>query len=204
MHKRRNQGVLLVKVRDGMSHLVLTIGPAHTLRQAARMMSARRIGAAVVIDSEHAGIGILTERDILNSVAAGEDPDAELAAQHRTEELTYASPEWTLEQAAEAMVRGGFRHLVVVEGHDVAGLLSMRDIVRCWTSVEPVSPAAGRRHLGLNPKTQKPKTQKNPELRHLGLDPRGRAGPRRSRNTGQLGDEPRGRGDLPAAGGRGR
>ncbi len=120
MHKRRNQGVLLVKVRDGMSHLVLTIGPAHTLRQAARMMSARHIGAAVVIDSEHAGIGILTERDILNSVAAGEDPDAELAAQHRTEELTYASPEWTLEEAAEAMVRGGFRHLVVVEGHDVA------------------------------------------------------------------------------------
>jgi len=104
------------------------------------MMSARRIGAAVVIDSEHAGIGILTERDILDSVAAGEDPDAELAAQHRTENLTYASPEWTLEQAAEAMVRGGFRHLVVVEDHDVAGLLSMRDIVRCWTSVESVKP----------------------------------------------------------------
>ena len=150
MHKRRNQGVLLVKVRDGMSHLVLTIGPAHTLRQAARMMSARHIGAAVVIDPEHAGIGILTERDILNSVAAGEDPDAELAAQHRTEELTYASPDWTLEQAAAAMVKGGFRHLVVVEGHDVAGLLSMRDIVRCWTSAErPAGPAAGRRHLGL-------------------------------------------------------
>ena len=66
----------LVQVRDGMSHLVLTIGPAHTLRQAARMMSKRRIGAAVVIDSEHAGIGILTERDILDSIAAGEDPDA--------------------------------------------------------------------------------------------------------------------------------
>ena len=119
-----------------MSHLVLTIGPTHTLRQAARMMSARRIGAAVVIDSEHAGIGILTERDILDSVAAGEDPDAELAAQHRTEHLTYASPDWTLEEAAAAMVRGGFRHLVVVEGHEVAGLLSMRDIVRCWTAAE--------------------------------------------------------------------
>jgi CBS domain-containing protein len=128
-----------VKVRDGMSHNVLTIGPAHTLRQAAQMMSKRRIGAAVVIDSEHAGIGILTERDLLDSVAAGEDPDAELVAQHRTEDLVYASPEWTLEEAAAAMVRGGFRHLVVIDGHDVAGLLSMRDIVRCWTSVE-VSP----------------------------------------------------------------
>jgi CBS domain-containing protein len=140
MHKRRNQGVLLLNVRDGMSNLVLTIGPAHTLRQAARMMSARRIGAAVVIDTDHAGIGILTERDILNSVAAGEDPDTELAAQHRTEELTYATPEWTLEDAAAAMVRGGFRHLVVVEGHDVAGLLSMRDIVRCWTAAAAAQP----------------------------------------------------------------
>src|SRR5581483_8948968 len=129
-----------MKVRDGMSHLVLTVGPAHTLRQAARMMSARRVGAEVVIDPEHAGVGILTERNILDSIAAGEDPDAELAAQHRTENLVYVSPEWTLEEAADAMVRGGFRHLVVVEGHDVAGLLSMRDIVRCWVS----QPAAAR------------------------------------------------------------
>jgi len=57
-------------------------------------------------------------------------------AQHRTEDLTFASPDWTLEQAAAAMVKGGFRHLVVVEDHDVAGLLSMRDIVRCWTPAE--------------------------------------------------------------------
>jgi CBS domain-containing protein len=125
-----------------MSHLVLTIGPAHTLRQAAQMMSKRRIGAAVVIDQEHAGIGILTERDLLDSIAAGEDPDAELVAQHRTEELVFASPEWTLEEAAAAMIHGGFRHLVVVEGHDVAGLLSMRDIVRVWTSAEAGSPQA--------------------------------------------------------------
>jgi len=89
-----------------------------------------------VIDPEHAGIGILTERDLLDSIAAGQDPDAELVAQHRTEHLVYASPEWTLEDAAAAMVRGGFRHLVVVEGSDVAGLLSMRDIVRCWTSAD--------------------------------------------------------------------
>src|ERR1700758_4715518 len=122
MHKRRNQGVLLVKVRDGMSHLVLTIGPAHTLRQAARMMSARRIGAAVVIDPDHVGIGILTERDLLDSVAAGEDPDAELVAQHRTEHLVFASPDWTLDRAAAAMMKGGFRHLIVLDGHDVAGL----------------------------------------------------------------------------------
>ena len=105
-------------------------------------MSKRRIGAAVVIDAEHAGIGILTERDLLDSIAAGEDPDAELVAQHRTEQLVYASPDWTLEDAAAAMVRGGFRHLVVIEGNDVAGLLSMRDIVRCWVPRASRHPAS--------------------------------------------------------------
>ena len=136
-----------------MSNLVLTIGPAHTLRQAARLMSKRRIGAAVVIDAEHAGIGILTERDLLDSIAAGEDPDAELVANHRTEHLVYASPDWTLEDAAAAMVRGGFRHLVVVEGNDVAGLLSMRDIVRCWTPAD-----AGAQPTAAEPVASQPVT----------------------------------------------
>jgi CBS domain-containing protein len=121
-----------VKVRDGMTALVLTIGPAHTLREAARLMSARRVGAAVVTDDQHAGVGILTERDILDSVGAGQDPDTEVAAGHRTVDVVFASPEWTLQQAAETMVRSGFRHLVVIEGGEVAGLLSMRDIVRVW------------------------------------------------------------------------
>src|SRR6266566_9845303 len=103
-----------MQVRDGMSQLVLTVGPAHTLREAARLMSSRRVGAAVVIDSEHAGIGILTERDILDSLGAGQDPDSELVAQHRTSDLVFAFPDWTLEQAAAAMVSGGFRHLIVV------------------------------------------------------------------------------------------
>jgi CBS domain-containing protein len=122
-----------MNVRDGMTKLVLTIGPAHTLRDAARLMSKRRVGAAVVIDPDHASVGILTERDILDSIAAGQDPDTETVEDHRTQEAVIASPGWTLEQAAGAMVRGGFRHLVVVEGQEVAGLLSMRDIVRCWS-----------------------------------------------------------------------
>jgi CBS domain-containing protein len=124
----------MMNVRDGMTKIVLSIGPAHTLREAARLMSGHRVGAAVVVDSEHAGFGILTERDILDSIGANEDPDAELVADHRTSDVVFASPDWTLERAAAAMVTGNFRHLVVVDGHEVAGLLSMRDIVRCWAA----------------------------------------------------------------------
>jgi CBS domain-containing protein len=126
-----------------MTQVVLTIGPAHTLREAARMMSARRVGAAIVIDPDHQGVGILTERDVLDCVGAGQDPDAELVAAHRTDHIVLASPDWTLEQAAAAMVTGNFRHLVVIDGSAVAGLLSMRDIVRCWSGAGAV-PAQAR------------------------------------------------------------
>lgn len=132
-----------MKVADGMSEQVLMIGPAHTLREAARMMAARKVGAAVVVNPEDAGVGILTERDILNSVAAGENPDSENAGQHCTQDLVFAARDWTLDEAAAAMVRGGFRHLVVVEGHEVVGLLSMRDIVRVWSTARiPAQTAA--------------------------------------------------------------
>jgi CBS domain-containing protein len=76
---------------------------------------------------------VITERDILNAIAAGDDPDQELVSDHLTADLTFASPDWSLEQAAAAMVRGKFRHLVVVNGGELAGILSMRDIVRVWT-----------------------------------------------------------------------
>jgi CBS domain-containing protein len=76
---------------------------------------------------------VITERDILVSLGKGEDPDSERVADHLTSDLTYASPDWSLEEAAAAMVRGRFRHLVVVEHGELAGILSMRDIVRVWT-----------------------------------------------------------------------
>jgi CBS domain-containing protein len=121
-----------MQVRDGMTELVLTVNPGHTLREAARAMSERKVGAAVVLDPEAHGPGVITERDVLRSVAAGEDPDKELVREHLTSQLTFAAPDWSLEAAAAAMVRGGFRHLVVIEHGEIAGMLSIRDIVRCW------------------------------------------------------------------------
>ena len=107
-----------MKVKDGMSQVVLSVGPAHTLREAARMMATQRVGAAVVQDHDRSGIGILTERDILISLGANQDPDSELVADHRTSDVIFASPDWTLDHAAQTMVAGGFRHLIVVDpGH---------------------------------------------------------------------------------------
>jgi CBS domain-containing protein len=70
----------------------------------------------------------------MDSVGRGQNPDTELVADHRTSDVVFASPEWTLEDAAAAMVNGNFRHLIVVDSGEVTGLLSMRDIVRCWAS----------------------------------------------------------------------
>src|SRR5690349_19908653 len=118
---------------DRMSKLVVTSGPAHTHRQAELLTSDRRVDATEVTAPQHPGVGILTERDILDSIGAGQDPDTELAAAHRTSDFVLASPDWPLEHAAATMVKAGFRHLVVLDGSEVTGLLSMRDIVRCWS-----------------------------------------------------------------------
>jgi CBS domain-containing protein len=120
-------------VREGMSEVVLTVGPGHTLREAATAMCQRNVGAAVVHDPEMPGPGLITERDILRAVGTGRDPDEARVADHLSSNLTFAAPQWPLERAAEAMVRGRFRHLVVVDGGELVGVLSMRDIVRAWT-----------------------------------------------------------------------
>src|SRR5215210_2659998 len=122
-----------MQVRNGMSTMVLTVGPGHTLRQAAAAMSRRGVGAAVVLDPEAPGLGILTERDILHSIGEGQDPDSERVCDHLTSDLVFAAPDWSLEQGAAAMVRGRFRHLIVIQDGEAAGVLSVRDIVRCLT-----------------------------------------------------------------------
>ncbi|MEY9889321.1 CBS domain-containing protein [Catenulispora sp. MAP12-49] len=122
-------------VVDAMSTEILMIGPRHTLRQAAQRMTQRGVGSAVVHNPETSGIGIITERDILHALGGGRDADTECVEGHLTSDVVFATPRWTLEQAAEAMTRGGFRHLIVVDGDEVVGMISVRDIVRAWTRV---------------------------------------------------------------------
>lgn len=137
-----------MQVHEGMSPTILAVGPGHTLRDAARLMSERHVGAAVVFDPDAPGVGILTERDILASIGAGEDPDRELVADHLTRDVVYAAPDWSLEEAAAAMVRGGFRHLIVVERGEAVGILSVRDIVRCWTADGAICPVPASAAVG--------------------------------------------------------
>ena len=123
-----------MEVRNGMSRVVLQVGPGHTIREAARQMAERKVGAAVVSDPDAPGPGIITERDVLNAVGRGVNVDTTTVAEHLTGRgLVFAAPDWSLEEAAAAMVKGGFRHLIVVDDGDVTGILAMRDIVRCWT-----------------------------------------------------------------------
>jgi CBS domain-containing protein len=119
-------------VASAMSTEVLSVGPGHTLRQVAAIMASSKVGSAVVHDTDGSGVGIITERDILRSVAANEDLDAETAGDHQTSEVVFAAPTWTLLEAADAMKRGGFRHLVVLDNGEVAGIISVRDIVKVW------------------------------------------------------------------------
>jgi CBS domain-containing protein len=129
-----------MEVREGMSPTVLTVGPGHTLRAVARLMSEREVGAAVVIDPDGNGPGIITERDILVALGSDQDPDRETVSDHLTRDVVFAAPDWSLEEAASAMVRGGFRHLIVLDGGETVGVLSVRDIVRCWTQDGAICP----------------------------------------------------------------
>ena len=128
-----------MEVREGMSSVVLALGPGHTIREAAEKMTEKGTGAALVFDDESPAPRIITERDILTAIGEGQNPDEEKVADHMSDSVISAGPEWSLERAAEEMVKLGIRHLVVVDRGELVGVLSMRDIVRCWTTAGATS-----------------------------------------------------------------
>jgi CBS domain-containing protein len=119
-------------VRQAMNPVTVTVGSGHSMREAARRMTAGATGAAIVIDHDLPAPGIVTERDVLRAAASGADLDTELVGSHLTANVVYAAPDWPLLRAAEQMTEGGFRHVVVMEGGELVGILSMRDIVANW------------------------------------------------------------------------
>lgn len=123
-------------VSEAMSDAVVTVGPNHTLREAALKMSDRGVGSAVVVDPDGFGPSIIAERDLVRAIAAGLDLDSERVGDHMARNTAVATPSWPLEQAAQMMMRGHCRHLVVVDGSEVVGVVSIRDIVAAW---EPIA-----------------------------------------------------------------
>ena len=121
-----------MKVRDAMTGDVLTFTPERNLREAAKFMADHNVGAVVVMDPEQPGPGIITERDLVRSLGKGEDPDVEHVSAHLTSNAAFADCDWDLEEAADTMAKRGFRHLVVVDGGNLVGIISMRDIMRVW------------------------------------------------------------------------
>lgn len=129
----------MAMVSEAMSAVVLTVGPDHTLRDAAQKMAERGVGSAVVVDPDGMGPGIVAERDVVRAVAAGLDLDTERVTHHMARDTVIAVPTWPLEHAAQMMLRGRCRHLVVVDGSEVVGVVSIRDIVASW---EPLAQQA--------------------------------------------------------------
>jgi signal-transduction protein with cAMP-binding, CBS, and nucleotidyltransferase domain len=93
-------------------------------------MVQNRTGAAVVIDGSFPGPCVITERDLLIALSQGMDPDVEKVADHMTGQLVTAAPSWPLARAAALKVKHGVRHVIVFDGEDLSGILSMRDVVR--------------------------------------------------------------------------
>jgi CBS domain-containing protein len=122
-------------IEDVMNTDMLTIDSEATVREAAQRMSERNAGAALVV-GPNTGVrpGIITERDVLNSVAAGQDPDGQRVADNSTADVVTVTIDSSLEQAVEKMTKGDFRHLLVIHGDEAVGIVSMRDIVRGLTS----------------------------------------------------------------------
>jgi CBS domain-containing protein len=127
-----------VRVATWMNRVVVTVAPDHTLREAARRMTARGVGAAVAIGADLPP-RLLTERDILRSSGLGQDIDSERVRDHAATKLVYAPAHWPVGRAAEMMIRCDRRHVIVLGGFEAIGILSMRDIVRCLTA----DPAGG-------------------------------------------------------------
>lgn len=114
--------------RDHMSRDLLTVAAGEALQDVAQRMVDRDVGAALVTDGSELS-GILTERDVLRAVAAGVQEDT-VVADWMTRDPETMAPDDTTQHAAVLMIHGGFRHLPLVEGNDVVGMLSIRDLMR--------------------------------------------------------------------------
>ncbi len=110
-----------------MNQSVVTVEPEASVAQSAALMVRARVGSAIVLQGSFLA-GILTERDVLRAAASGADLTASPVRDWMTAHPESAGPEATADEAAELMLRGGFRHLPILDGRRVCGVVSLRDL----------------------------------------------------------------------------
>ena len=124
-------------VRDLVGGEVVTSAPTRTLRDAAEAMAAANVGALAVVKDRRL-IGIITERDLVASLAESADVDASLVDDWMTRDPDSLDPDMEVEAAADWMLAAGYRHLPVLEGPNLVGIVSIKDVL--WALTEPAFP----------------------------------------------------------------
>lgn len=118
----------MATLRDIMTSKVFTTTADATVTEVAKEMAKGRFGSAVVMDGGWLA-GIFTERDVVRAAASGTDPRSAPVSEWMTKDPVTASPDMDSEEAADIMAAQGFRHLPVVVGKDLLGIVSLRDVL---------------------------------------------------------------------------
>ena len=123
-----------MQVRDVMTQATITESPEDSLRSAAERMWRQQTGSLLIIEAGRL-IGIVTERDVLRAVALGADPDRSSVDEAMTTEVFTVPPDMPLQEAAREMAARWIRHLPVVSGDEVLGVVSMRDVTGVFAAL---------------------------------------------------------------------
>jgi CBS domain-containing protein len=123
-----------MRVSERCHHVLITTEPDDTLVDAAGRMHCYQIGALPVYQ-QHRLVGIVTERDLVAALAEGADPAVATVADYMTDQPVTVAPDDDLEVAARRMADLGVRHLPVVDGTQLVGVLSIRDLIAGQTIV---------------------------------------------------------------------
>jgi CBS domain-containing protein len=117
----------MAKLRDLMHTGVVTVAPDTTVSEAAASMVRARVGSVIVLQGSFLA-GILTERDVLRAAASGEDLSVSVVSAWMSPDPQAANLDMPAEEAAQIMLLNGFRHLPVLDGRTVCGVVSIRDL----------------------------------------------------------------------------
>jgi CBS domain-containing protein len=129
-----------VQVRDVMTPATVTESRADSLRTAAAQMWRQQTGSLMVVEDGRLA-GIITERDVLRAVALGSDPDQSSVDEVMTTEVFSVHPDTQLQDAARQMATRWIRHLPVLDGEEIVGMVSMRDVTGVFAAMAPGSVA---------------------------------------------------------------